>query len=227
MKLGRLVVLALFVSSLFCHARAQEPASKPADTAPPAATAPAVAPAQEPAPAAASPAPAVPALAAGAAADTYVIGASDVLSITVWKEPTLSSSLLVRPDGMISLPLVGDVLASGLTPLQLADQIAAKLKKFVQDPNVSVVVSQIHSKIVYLLGEVAKKGPIEMTPDMTMLEAIASAGGLTDYANSKKIYILRNEAGKNLKIPVQYKKALKGDRTLDLVLKSGDTIVVP
>jgi polysaccharide export outer membrane protein len=220
MKLGRLVILAFFVSSLFCHA--QEPASKPADTAPPAATATPAAPAQEPAPAVAS-----PALAAGAAADTYVIGASDVLSVSVWKEPTLSSSLLVRPDGMISLPLVGDVQASGLTPLQLADQIAAKLKKFVQDPNVSVVVSQIHSKIVYLLGEVAKKGPIEMTPDMTMLEAIASAGGLTEYANSKKIYILRNEGGKNLKIPVHYKQALKGDRTLDLVLKPGDTIVVP
>jgi polysaccharide export outer membrane protein len=128
---------------------------------------------------------------------------------------------------MISLPLLGDVLATGLTPLQLADQIAGKLKKFVQDPNVSVVVSQIHSKIVYLLGEVGKKGPIEMTPGLTVLEAIGSAGGLTDYANAKKIYILRNEGGKNEKIPVKYKQALKGDRSLDLVLKSGDTIVVP
>jgi polysaccharide biosynthesis/export protein len=165
--------------------------------------------------------------AAGAPSNTYIIGPSDVLSITVWKEPTLSSSLLVRPDGMISLPLLGDVLATGLTPLQLADQIASKLKKFVQDPNVSVVVSQIHSKIVYLLGEVGKKGPIEMTPGLTVLEAIGSAGGLTDYANAKKIYILRNAGGKNEKIPVKYKQALKGDRSLDLVLKSGDTIVVP
>jgi polysaccharide export outer membrane protein len=166
-------------------------------------------------------------MAAGTAADAYVIGASDVLTVTVWKEPTLSGSILVRPDGMISLPLLGDVQASGLTPLQLADQIATKLKKFIQDPNVSVVISQIHSKVIYLLGEVGKKGPIEMTPGMTLLEAIASAGGVTDYANTKKIYILRDEAGKHQKIPVHYKEALKGDSTLDLVLKPGDTIVVP
>jgi polysaccharide export outer membrane protein len=207
--------MAFFVPSLFCPAQDKESAGKPAQQAPPASTAPAAA------------AVAPQALAAGAAADTYVIGASDVLAITVWKEPTLSGSLLVRPDGMISLPLLGDVQASGLTPLQLADQITVRLKKYVQDPNVSVVVSQIHSKIVYLLGEVAKKGPIEMTPGMTLLEAIGSAGGITEDANAKKIYILRNEAGKHEKIPVHYKQALKGDSALDLVLKPGDTIVVP
>ena len=178
-------------------------------------------------PASGSHAVAAPALATGAAADTYVIGASDDITVNVWKEPTLSGSLLVRPDGMISLPLIGDIQASGLTPLQLADQIAAKLKKYIQDPNVSVVVGQIHSKVVYLLGEVGRKGPIEMTPGMTLLEAIGSAGGLTDFANSKKIYILRDEAGKHEKIPVHYKEALKGDSSLNLVLKPGDTIVVP
>jgi len=209
MKLGRLLVLAFFVPSLFCPAQDKESAGKPAP------------------PALAAPAPAPAAMAAGAAADTYVIGASDVIAISVWKEPTLSGSLLVRPDGMISLPLLGDVQASGLTPLQLADQIAAKLKKFVQDPNVSVVVSQIHSKVVYLMGEVGKKGPIEMTPGMTLLEAIGSAGGITEFANAKKIYILRDEAGKHEKIPVHYKEALKGDSALDLVLKPGDTIIVP
>jgi len=150
-----------------------------------------------------------------------------VLTVTVWKEPTLSGSILVRPDGMISLPLLGDVLAAGLTPLQLANQIAADLKKFIQDPNVSVVISAIHSKVIYLLGEVGKKGPIEMTPGMTLLEAIASAGGLTDYANMKKIYILRDQDGKHQKIPVHYKEALKGNSDLNLVLQSGDTIVVP
>ena len=157
----------------------------------------------------------------------YVIGASDVLTVTVWKEPTLSGSILVRPDGMISVPLLGDVQASGLTPLQLADQIAKKLKKFIQDPNVSVVMSQIHSKVVYMLGEVTKKGPVDMTPSMTVLEAISSAGGLTDFANTKKMYILRNEAGTHQKIPVHYKDALKGNSAFNLVLKSGDTIVVP
>ncbi len=168
-----------------------------------------------------------PGQAAGAVSDSYVIGPSDVLAVTVWKEPTLSSSLLVRPDGMISLPLLGDVRATGLTPLQLADQITTKLKKYVQDPNVSVVISQIHSKVVYLLGEVARKGPIEMTSGMTLLEAISSAGGLTDYANTKKIYILRDVSGTHQKIPVHYKEALKGDSALNLVLKPGDTIVVP
>ena len=172
-------------------------------------------------------APAVAAPVTGTGADSYVIGPTDVLSITVWKEPTLSGTILVRPDGMISLALLGDVQASGLTPLHLSDQIAAKLKKYIQDPNVSVVVSQIHSKVVYLLGEVVKSGPVEMTPGMRLLEAISSGGGLTDFANSKKIYILRNESGSQQKIPAHYKEALKGDGSLNLVLKPGDTIVVP
>jgi polysaccharide export outer membrane protein len=162
-----------------------------------------------------------------ASADSYVIGPSDVLTITVWKEPTLSGNMLVRPDGMISLALLGDVQAAGLTPLQLADQIAAKLKKYIQEPNVSVVISQIHSKVIYLLGEVMKRGPVEMTPGMTLLAAIASGGGLTDFANPKKMYILRNEAGTQTRIPVNYKQALKGDPAINVVLKPGDTIVVP
>jgi polysaccharide export outer membrane protein len=156
-----------------------------------------------------------------------VIGPSDVLTVTVWKEPSLSGNLLVRPDGMISMSLLGDVQASGMTPLQLANQIAAKLKKYIQDPNVSVVLTQINSKKVFLLGEVQKRGPVDMTPGMTVLQAIASAGGLTDFANTKKIYILRDEAGNHQKIPVRYKEALKGNSELNLVLKSGDTIVVP
>jgi polysaccharide export outer membrane protein len=212
MKPGKLFFLAFFASSLFCHAQDKESAVAPDQQAPPPVGVPAVAP---------------PALASGAAADTYIIGPSDEITVNVWKEQTLSGSLLVRPDGMISLPLVGDVQASGMTPLQLADRIATLLKKYVQDPNVSVVVTQIHSKVVYLLGEVGKKGPIEMTPGMTLLEAIGSAGGVTEDANTKKIYILRNEAGTRQKIPVHYKEALKGDSALDVVLKPGDTIVVP
>jgi polysaccharide export outer membrane protein len=128
---------------------------------------------------------------------------------------------------MITLPLIGDVQATGLTPLQLADQIAAKLKKSVQDPNVSVVVDSIHSKVIYLLGEVGKRGPIDMTSGMTLLDAIASAGGLSDYANVKKIYILRDQAGKHERIPVHYKEALKGNSQFNLILEPGDTIVVP
>jgi polysaccharide export outer membrane protein len=128
---------------------------------------------------------------------------------------------------MISMSLLGDVQASGLTPLQLANQIAIRLKKYIQDPNVSVVLTQVNSKKIFLLGEVQRKGPVEMTSGMTVLQAIASAGGLTDFADAKKIYILRDEAGNHQKIPVRYKEALKGNSDLNLVLKSGDTIVVP
>jgi polysaccharide export outer membrane protein len=160
-------------------------------------------------------------------ADTYVIGASDVLAVTVFKEPALSGNLLVRPDGMISIPLLGDVKASGKTPAQLAEEVTAKLKKFIQDPNVTVVLNQINSKKIYLIGEIGRTGPLEMTPGMTLLEAIASAGGITEFANSKKMYILRTEDGKQQKIPVQYKQALKGDASFNITLKSGDTLVVP
>jgi polysaccharide export outer membrane protein len=207
MNMASLFVLAFSISGLLGQDQPKEPADKAAQADPQAAAAQA------------------PAL--GVSADSYVIGPSDVLTITVWKEATLSGTILVRPDGMISLALLGDVQASGLTPLQLADRISTKLKKYIQDPNVSVVITQIHSKVVYLLGEVVKRGPVEMTPGMTLLEAVASAGGLTDFANSKKMYLLRNESGSQQKIPVNYKQALKGDSTLNLVLKSGDTIVVP
>jgi polysaccharide export outer membrane protein len=161
------------------------------------------------------------------APDSYKIGAGDFLTITVWRETTLTGSYLVRPDGMISMPLLGDVQASALSPTQLAGELEIRLKTFIQDPNVNVQVSQIHSKVIYLLGEVTKKGPIDMTPGMTLLQAIASAGGLTDYANAKKIYILRNDSGEDVKIPAHYKEALKGNSSLNLALQPGDTIVVP
>ena len=159
--------------------------------------------------------------------DTYLIGLGDLLTVAVWKEQALSGNLLVRPDGMISMSLIGDIQAANLTPIQLADQISTKLKKFIQDPSVTVVVSQIHNKVVYMLGEVSKKGPIEMTPGMTFLQAISIAGGPTDYANTKKIYILRHDGGKQVKVPVHYKKALNGDSACNLELKPDDTIVVP
>lgn len=159
--------------------------------------------------------------------DSYVIGPADVVTISVWKEPTLSGNALVRPDGMISMALVGEIHAAGLTPLQLSGQIADRLKKFVQSPVVSVVVAEIHSKTVNLLGEVTKKGPVELTSGMTLLDAIGAAGGLTEFANEKKIYILRDENGTRIRIPAHYKQALKGVSNADLVLHPGDTIVVP
>jgi polysaccharide biosynthesis/export protein len=172
-------------------------------------------------------APAHPVAASISVPTGYLIGASDVLDITVWKEPAFSETIPVRPDGMVSMTLLGDLQAAGLTPMQLTAVVTQKLKQYIQNPRVSVVVTAVNSQRIYLLGEVAHAGPVPLTPGMTALQAISSAGGLTQFANGKKIYILRNEDGKQKKIALNYKDALKGDLRQNLVLKSGDTIVVP
>lgn len=161
-------------------------------------------------------------------ATTYVICPNDVLSITVWKEPSLSSATLpVRPDGMISMPLLNDVHAAGFTPMKLADTIQTKLKEFIRNPQVSIVMTEVNSQRVYLLGEVAKPGPVPLISGLTVLQAISTAGGLSQFANSKKIYVLRNEAGEQRKIAFNYKQALKGESNQNVSLRAGDTIVVP
>ena len=158
-----------------------------------------------------------------------MIGAQDVLDISVWKEPDASRSALpVRPDGKISLPLLNDVQAAGLTPMQLTAQITAGLEKFFKDPQVAVIVSQINSQRIYILGEVNRAGQYPMIPGMTVLQALSSAGGFTQYANSKKIYVRRLENGKTEKFPFNYKDVLAGKETKqDIEMKAGDTIVVP
>ena len=158
---------------------------------------------------------------------SYVIGAEDNLHIAVWKEADLTATLPVRPDGKISLPLLNDVQAAGLTPQQLADSITEKLKKFLADPRVTVVVTQINSKRIYLVGEVGHTGAMPMLPNMTVLQALSSAG-LTQFANTKRIYILRTVSGKQEKLPVNYRKLVKGQQIEEnYVLQPGDTIVVP
>ncbi|GAC1644398.1 MAG: hypothetical protein NVS9B15_01450 [Acidobacteriaceae bacterium] len=157
----------------------------------------------------------------------YVIGDQDVVSISVWKEPALSGTVPVRPDGKVSLPLLHDVQAAGFTPMQLEADIATRLKKFVVDPQVSVVVTQVNSSRIYILGEVGRPGPMPMLSGLTALQAIASAGGPTQFANEKKIYILRNENGAAQKISFNYKKAIKGVESENIPLKKGDTVVVP
>jgi polysaccharide export outer membrane protein len=157
----------------------------------------------------------------------YVIGAEDTLQITVWKEPTLSGTVPVRPDGRISLVLLGDLPASGMTPMQLSADITQRLKKYIQEPSVSVVVLAVNSQRIFLIGEVAHVGPIALTAGMSPLQAIAAGGGLTPFANSKHIYILRSTGGAQKKIPFDYKKALKGIDKQDVSLEPGDTIVVP
>lgn len=160
-------------------------------------------------------------------ATTYVIGPEDVLHIAVWKESDLTATLPVRPDGKISLPLLDDVQAAGLTPKQLADSVTDRLRKFIADPRVTVVVTQINSKRVYLVGEVSHTGPMPMLPNMTVLQALSSAG-LTQFANTKKIYLLRTQNGKQEKLPVDYRKLVKGEQIdRNYVLLPGDTIVVP
>ena len=157
----------------------------------------------------------------------YVIGADDALQITVWKEPNLSAATIpVRPDGKITLPLVGDVTAAGLTPMQLAADLTERFKKYVTDPTVDVAVLGVNSKRIFMVGEVSRVGPIPITPGMTVLQAISTAGGLTAYANKKKIYILRGDPGKQEKVPFDYRKAVKGDMQ-GVTLQPGDTIVVP
>jgi polysaccharide export outer membrane protein len=157
----------------------------------------------------------------------YVIGAEDTLQITVWKEPTLSGTVPVRPDGRISMVLLGDLPAAGMTPMNLAADIAQRLKKYIQDPSVSVVVLAVNSQRVFIIGEVGHVGAVSMTAGMTPLQAIAAAGGLSPFARSKSIYILRGTGTAQKKIPFNYKKALKGDDKQDVSLEPGDTIVVP
>ena len=159
-------------------------------------------------------------------ASRYIIGPEDSLQVTVWKEPTLSGNFPVRPDGMISLVLVGDLPAAGQTPMALSNDITQRLKKYIQDPVVTVSVLGVNSQRIFLVGEVNKVGPVMLTPGMTPLQAIVSAGGLSQFANSKRIYILRTVAGKQQKFPFNYKAALKGDNT-GITLLPGDTIVVP
>lgn len=158
----------------------------------------------------------------------YRIGPQDVLDIDVWKEAELTRSVPVRPDGKISLPLLNDVQAAGLTPTQLSEEITTELKKFITDPQVTVIVTQINSQRVYILGEMTRPGAYPLLPGMTVLQALSSAGGFTPFANMRKIYVLRNEGGKQEKFPFNYKDVVKGKNADEnIVLRAGDQIVVP
>jgi len=157
----------------------------------------------------------------------YVIGPEDVLHVAVWKESDLTATLPVRPDGKISLPLLNDVQAAGMTPEQLSESLTVKLKKYIADPRVTVVVTAINSKRIYVNGEVLHAGPMPMSPNMTVLQALSSAG-LNQFAKIKGIYVLRTENGKQEKLPVNYRKLLKGEQIeQNYLLQTGDTIVVP
>ena len=166
---------------------------------------------------------------AGVNEDSYVIGAEDVISIYVWKEPDMSKTVPVRPDGMISLPLIGEVKAAGSTPVQLQGTLAEVMKKYISEPQVTVVVEKIGSLNFNIVGEVNHPGYFPLTRRMTVLDAIAMAGGFKDFAKTKKVYVLRTAAnGTQQRLPFNYKDVIAGKNPQqNIELEPRDTIVVP
>ena len=173
--------------------------------------------------------PDLPKSAPGVRPESYVIGAEDTILVSVWKEPDMSKSVPVRPDGMISLPLIGEVKAAGYTPVQLQDVLADTMKKYVSDPQVTVVVEKIASLSFNIVGEVNHPGYFPLTRRMTVLDAIALAGGFKDFAKTKKVYVLRTAAnGSQERLPFNYKQVIKGQNPQqNIELQPRDTIVVP
>jgi polysaccharide biosynthesis/export protein len=160
--------------------------------------------------------------------DSYIIGAEDVLYIHVWREEPLSRSIPVRMDGKISLPLIDEIEAAGTTPKQLKEKITEKMKQFVENPVVSVTVMEANSFKVFVSGQVRTPGVYRLRSETTILQIIPMAGGLTEWADQKKILVIRKEGGKDKRITVNYKKLVKdGDLSQNIVLKAGDTIIVP
>jgi len=161
--------------------------------------------------------------------ENYVIGLEDILSINVWKEPELSvKEVVVRPDGKISVPLVGDIQASGLTPMQLQERVSGRMKEYVAAPSVTIVVLRIGSRSVSIVGQVAKPGIYYLGAPMTVLELLARAGGIGPDAEEKKIAIVRTEGGKTVSYRFNYKDVSKGKHLeQNIELKNGDTVIVP
>ena len=209
-----LTAFALTGAAMPCSAQAQP--ARPTTAAPPQAPAQTVAP------------PPVMAATGVNVPPEYTIGADDVLSIVFWRDKELTAEVTVRPDGKISLPLLNDIQASGLTPAQLKDRIVEESKKYVEDPNVTVVVKDIKSRKVFITGEVRKPGPYPLTSSTTVLQMISIAGGLADYAKPDKISVVRVENGKPLSFKFNYKEVIEGKKlNQNIELKPGDTIIVP
>jgi polysaccharide biosynthesis/export protein len=218
-------LLTLFVP-LFAGAdsplHAQGAGAKPAQTAP--APSPA-----KPASPVASPAKPPVALPAGTAVPPdYVIGADDILTIVFWREKDLSSDVVVRPDGRISIPVLQDIHAAGLTPEQLRDSLTKTAERFVEDPNVTVIVKEINSRRVFITGQVAKPGPYNVTSPMTVVQLIAFAGGLLEYADGKNVRVMRTENGSPMSYRFNYKEVREGKNLKqNIQLQPGDTVIVP
>jgi polysaccharide biosynthesis/export protein len=158
----------------------------------------------------------------------YIIGPSDVLSIVFWKEKDMTADVLVRPDGNISLPLLNEIPAAGLTPAQLRERILKEARRFLEDPSPTVVVKEIHSRQVFITGQVEKPGPYQLTGTTTVLQLIAMAGGLKEFVDGKNIIVVRNENGSQQTYPFDYQDVLKRKYfRQNIELRPGDTVVVP
>jgi polysaccharide biosynthesis/export protein len=158
----------------------------------------------------------------------YIIGADDILSIIYWRDKDMSTDVQVRPDGVISLPLLNEVVAAGLTPTQLRDRLNEESQKYMEDPNVTVVVKQINSRKVYITGQVGKIGAYPLSGPMTVLQLLSTVGGIGEFAKSKNIMILRTENGRQVSHRFNYKEVVSGKKLAqNIELKPGDTIVVP
>ena len=157
----------------------------------------------------------------------YVIGAEDLLSVVFWRDKELSADVVVRPDGKISVPLLNDIQAAGFTPEQLADVLVKAATKYIADPTATVIVKEIRSRKVYVLGEVGKPGTVPLIGEMNVLQLIATVGGLLEYADKENITIVRMENGKERRFKFNYKEVVKGKKTeQNIMLKPGDTVVV-
>jgi polysaccharide biosynthesis/export protein len=208
--------------------KAADPPAKPADPEPAAGVIPANPTEATPAAATNPDAVGVKPTAEAVRTDEYLIGEGDILQISVWGEPTASvPSATVRPDGKISMPLLKDIQVAGMTPAQVESMVQQRLEKSIRAPDVTVIVSQINSKKIFLVGAVKKEGPLKFTYRMTVLQALSEAGGLTDYAKRKTIYVLHTESGRQFRLPFNYDAVLKGEHMeQNILLSPGDTIVV-
>ncbi|HZE22974.1 MAG TPA: polysaccharide biosynthesis/export family protein [Blattabacteriaceae bacterium] len=158
----------------------------------------------------------------------YLVGDSDVIHVNVWKEPEVSQTVVVRTDGNISLPLINEVKVSGMTPLQIQDLVAEKLKGFLNNPQVTVTVIEIRSKRAFITGEVSRPGTYSLNAQTTVLQLIAQAGGFTPFAKKDSIVVLRTEDGRQSRLKFKYKEVVQGKKTeQNIALHPGDTVVVP
>lgn len=175
-----------------------------------------------------APTPSVAAVPRVAPPDDYVIGTDDELSILFWRDKEMSSDVVVRPDGKITLPLINDIQAAGLTPEQLRERLNTEATRFLENPSASVFVKVINSRKVFITGEVQKPGPYSLTAPMTVLQLIAIAGGLREYARRSDIIVMRVEDGKQVSFPFDYEAISKRNKLdQNILLKPGDTVLVP